>query len=171
MEYALLCRTEKFELTYNSTTFGQDIPKGRTSIAFNYLLFTQTFMVACELSFNRRIFTKNRPRMMHIEGFYELEQCKNSRTRLEEESMDKLTFYSDGSVKDMGKDTVSMAFGVVLRKANNQYRDILGGRTDGPRPQRQSWSACWQRSCSAPETETFRCLATMQPWCRTSGRW
>jgi len=69
--------------------------------------------------------------MMHIEGFYELEQCKNSRTRLEEESMDKLTFYSDGSVKDMGKDTVSMAFGVVQRKANNQFRDIVGGRTDG----------------------------------------
>ncbi|KAF9944026.1 hypothetical protein BGZ72_002898, partial [Mortierella alpina] len=53
------------------------------------------------------------------------------RTRLEEESMDKVTFYADGSVKDMGKDTVSMAFGVVQKKGNNQYRDIMGGQTDG----------------------------------------
>jgi len=52
MKYALLCHTETFELTYNSTTFGQAIPKGRASIAFNYHLFMQAFMMACELSFN-----------------------------------------------------------------------------------------------------------------------
>ncbi|KAF9554894.1 hypothetical protein EC968_009257, partial [Mortierella alpina] len=53
------------------------------------------------------------------------------RTRLEEENLDKLTFYSDGSLKDMGKESVSMAFGVVQKKGDNQYRDIVGGQTEG----------------------------------------
>ncbi|KAF9930781.1 hypothetical protein BGZ67_005608, partial [Mortierella alpina] len=53
------------------------------------------------------------------------------RTRLEEESQDKLTFYSDGSLTDMGKTSVSMAFGVVQKKAGDQYRDIVGGQTEG----------------------------------------
>ncbi|KAF9934701.1 hypothetical protein BGZ67_003762, partial [Mortierella alpina] len=53
------------------------------------------------------------------------------RTRLEEDNQDKLTFYSDGSLTDMGKTSVSMAFGVVQKKADDQYRDIVGGQTEG----------------------------------------